>query len=352
MANKPTRGWRPPNWASLSKEMRQTLDSLSDFLAHPYFYNGIEVGDGTPPTRDQDGVVTEPELRTIDFDVTLLPEVDSIGAEHFQNVIALNVGKVIKSAFYSPLSSGWAIDGNGSAEFNNITIRNAVQAGGSITGTVFRTNTSGARVEIDQSEIDRIKFYNASNQVQVALGAIDGNAALLCQGALFVRNAANTAAATIDCGAVVLPFNNVVLSGSDVTAQGTVTGNIGSFNNIDVWAIASAPSPFHVALNGTRLVIDSSSREWKREIKDASLVKRKVLGLRPRRYKAADTDDDREMVGLIFEEAKAIDPAFVAEDTERGFKVIDWNAITMALLAEVADLRADVDALTDPTPTP
>jgi hypothetical protein len=51
--------------------------------------------------------------------------------------VNVSVGKFIRSASYEAGTSGWAIDGDGTAEFNNITVRNAAHVGGSIAiGTV------------------------------------------------------------------------------------------------------------------------------------------------------------------------------------------------------------------------
>lgn len=59
----------------------------------------------------------------------------------FNDSIVGGMGKLIRalveSPNYVPGVSGWAIKKDGSAEFNNLTVRNAIQTGGTITGTTI-----------------------------------------------------------------------------------------------------------------------------------------------------------------------------------------------------------------------
>lgn len=75
---------------------------------------------------------------------------------------SIAVGQHIQSASYVAGSAGWRIEGGGTAEFSNVTVRGNVTSstitGGTITGAVitggtFQTASSGQRVSIDTSGI-------------------------------------------------------------------------------------------------------------------------------------------------------------------------------------------------------
>jgi len=69
---------------------------------------------------------------------------DAVGATHLSS-IALGAGKHIQSTSYSAGISGWEIDADGSAEFNNVTVRGAVYAtSGSFSGSLSAATGSFA----------------------------------------------------------------------------------------------------------------------------------------------------------------------------------------------------------------
>lgn len=82
------------------------------------------------------------------------------------NTASLTVGGagVVKSSNYSAGTAGWQIEGDGDAEFNNVTVRGTIHASsGTITGTLtmgssglIRTNSSGERIELSQGGME---FY-------------------------------------------------------------------------------------------------------------------------------------------------------------------------------------------------
>jgi hypothetical protein len=63
MANNPTPTWKAPRQGDLPTKMHEVIRSLQNFLGRPDFYNGLTLGDGTAPTKDIEGVVTEPTTR-------------------------------------------------------------------------------------------------------------------------------------------------------------------------------------------------------------------------------------------------------------------------------------------------
>lgn len=125
--------WTNPRWASLkgpdADVLRSVFQSLSDFLEFPAFNNGLRIGQGASPSYNPaTDVVTRPTMATIDSEnVLVLPA-------------TIVSGKYIRSGNYVAGSAGWNIDGDGNAEFNNVTAR----------GT-FRTGETGERISISAS---------------------------------------------------------------------------------------------------------------------------------------------------------------------------------------------------------
>ena len=82
---------------------------------------------------------------------------------------SLIAGQTVESTTYTPGSAGWQIDADGSAEFDNVIVRGTIQASsieGNVTlGTsgVFRTATSGNRIELTAAEDDRINLYTGDS---------------------------------------------------------------------------------------------------------------------------------------------------------------------------------------------
>lgn len=101
------------------------------------------------------------------------------GTINAQEIILSNsTASILRSSNFSPGSSGWRVRGNGDAEFSNVTVRGTVESsdinGSTITGGTFRTATSGARVVIDQSTQERIKFYDSGGSLVGTLGYRSG----------------------------------------------------------------------------------------------------------------------------------------------------------------------------------
>lgn len=88
----------------------------------------------------------------------------SLSAQQLQTG-TLAPGIVIQSSDFVSGTSGWQIDGDGNAEFNDVTVR------GTIIGSVFKTAASGQRLEIDGSTGDSfITFYDSSDNVAGYVG--------------------------------------------------------------------------------------------------------------------------------------------------------------------------------------
>lgn len=75
----------------------------------------------------------------------------------------IKVGEYIQSSNYVSGSAGWHIDGDGNAEFNNVTVRGTI-TGSVITGSEFKTNpgTNNNNVEIGTSQPGRVTWHDSS----------------------------------------------------------------------------------------------------------------------------------------------------------------------------------------------
>jgi hypothetical protein len=164
--------WSNKRWNSLkgpdAEVLRAIFKSLEDFLRSPTFEQGIEVGDAAvSPTVDvSTGVVTDPPTTHLDSavltEITIPPEdiaeleaalaalestfpieetdiadgaistpklqANSVTADQLA-AVNIGVGKFIASTSYTPGTAGWAIQADGTAEFNDVTVRGTLVAG-------------------------------------------------------------------------------------------------------------------------------------------------------------------------------------------------------------------------------
>lgn len=92
----------------------------------------------------------------------------AIGASELA-AINIEVGKFIRSTTFVSGSSGWSIDADGSAEFDNVIVRGTIQASsieGNVTlgtGGVVRTATSGQRIELSEADNDQLNLYSGDS---------------------------------------------------------------------------------------------------------------------------------------------------------------------------------------------
>lgn len=129
--------WKNPYWGSLDgplAAMRPIIASLEEFLADPTFENGVNLGTETDPTYDPtDGTVA----------LAATPKF------HLATTNSVVSGGSFQSDNYVTGESGWSIDGDGNAEFNDVTARG-----------VFQTAEDGNRLVIlHDGSIGRIEFY-------------------------------------------------------------------------------------------------------------------------------------------------------------------------------------------------
>lgn len=86
---------------------------------------------------------------------------------------SLQAGQEIGSANFSSGSAGWQIDGDGNAEFNDVTVRGTLEA------SLFRTASSGARLEIDGADGDKfVSMYDSGGNLIAKVGIDTGEAGI------------------------------------------------------------------------------------------------------------------------------------------------------------------------------
>lgn len=263
--NEPTSTWRNPYWGTLSGDyakLRPIFESLSNFLARPVLANGIELGDGTPGTKDETtGVETPPPTKTItkttieqmedalaglgtslddvyatlatmDADITALETAPIDGTRITDNSIAtpklqansvtatqlaamnIGVGKWIASTSYNAGVSGWIIAADGTAEFNNVTVRGTLVSGG---GAVV-ADVNGVQIASGTSGVNRIRWLLSGALKGSAY--VDGSGVAFLDGVSGVQLLYNgstrlTANAT---GVIVNGSLSTNTSGQDITA--------------------------------------------------------------------------------------------------------------------------------------
>ena len=143
--------------------------------------------------------------------------------------IELEVGKHIQSTSFTSGSSGWEIDASGSAEFNDIWIRNTARIG---------TSTS-AYFEVDSTN-GNIQLFNTSTNNR---GYIDVASSTYGDGLLLSYGSGTTTkygGASTGRAQIILGSNKLYLSGggNDIVLGGLVAGGVsGQGNNVYVQAL-------------------------------------------------------------------------------------------------------------------
>lgn len=325
-----------------------------------------------------------------------------------------------------------SLDSSGSASFTGSISASQVSGttitGGTITGAVFQTATSGARLVIDQSNTQRIKFYNSGGTQIASVGADTGAGAnayyvTLAAGGfmqleetgdgfggdlfladLFAHNVQTSSGGKVQAAGTVFfgtdlrkgtsSSSTVVVDTSrkgwftDLDASGNVTvlGYVslnGGWVNIypsgqidnqkihlfatgqitvqnDGWintAMPTTTSGANVNVAFGTLSLVTSSGAGKSQVMDLheKLDIKTLHEFRPRtwhsRWHEGDLggfdDPDEVHFGFIAEEVEDIDRRLVQYPygPDSDIKGINWNAVTALLVAEIQQLRKDVDHL-------
>ncbi len=88
------------------------------------------------------------------------------------SAINVQIGKYLSSASYSPGSSGWYIDGNGQAEFNNVTVRGNVYATNGYFSGVLAANIVNASNLSDGAVTSTKIVTGAVNTPKIAANSV------------------------------------------------------------------------------------------------------------------------------------------------------------------------------------
>ena len=150
---------------------------------------------------------------------------NTITADEMSSVY-LTVGKVIQSVGFSDGVSGWSINGNGDAQFNNVSIRGALYAG----------TATGNYVAIAASDQDTVRFYTGAGD-WAAINALGDRLQLQSpygQGGnsyieLLSSNAASGLSTVIVNASTLQAYGNIIASGSFQTNNNMVAQTAGQF---------------------------------------------------------------------------------------------------------------------------
>ena len=100
----------------------------------------------------------------------------------------------------------------------------------------------------------------------------------------------------------------------------------------------------NLVINSSNLVVkESSSKRYKKDIKDSLVPTEKIYDLEPKDFvwKSSNKSD----VGLIAEEVAEILPEFTISDAEGKVESVRYNLLTVALIAELKKLKNEITEL-------
>jgi hypothetical protein len=298
------------------------------------------------------------------------------------STIGVEVGKWIRSATYVAGSVGWAIDGSGSAEFNNVTVRGTVVVGGgavvgNIDGLVLESlsafsagGAAGPRsIKWKRSDTSVITasvagnwdglFLEGGTEINLTAPAVSVTGVLYVSGNVAVH-AGNISSYAITTGTI----GSYALTPSNYTSYAATAGHThSSFNGLSVLSsplfafhgtTGSGANAFLSSFTG-ELIRSTSSQRYKASV--AQLVldhdTSVILGVSAKTWLSrlhdgdlgGSDDPNHRFGGFIAEEVAAADPLLATYGEDGLPEAINWPAVTAFLLEEVKRLRVDLDAL-------
>lgn len=149
--------------------------------------------------------------------------------------IQIASGGVVQSTNYVSGTTGFQIRGNGSAEFNNVTVRGTID-GSTIIGSIFKTAGSGNRIEINPFySMYRISFVPATSGTEGYIEGFINTGIGFSTGwlriAAAVPSGASSAGALVEMvsnwtGVSQFLFNGKIEAGDDIVASGDLFGSL------------------------------------------------------------------------------------------------------------------------------
>jgi hypothetical protein len=144
-----------------------------------------QIGSGTDPS-EYSGVDSAIDGSQVE-DATLVVEKLKSGTITGETIILGGSGSIIKSSNYVAGSSGWSIDGAGSAEFRNVTVRGNLDASNLQAGT-----------------ISALRFGNDT----ISTGPIIANSVTYSNAVKATVNVANTSGTQTQIGTITVPASS------------------------------------------------------------------------------------------------------------------------------------------------
>lgn len=288
----------------------------------------------------------------------------------------------IRSSNYSAGSAGWQISRNGSAEFNDVTVRGILEA------SLFRTATSGERLVINGDtgeaflrvydgggELGRIGVDTTAYGADVVVfqyvpgfsgGGGDGfqwrgspsivmkltNENGVDPARLFVPNG------ILDSG---IDYPGLGFMGAHMTGlwnpssdiMGLIEGGVecartnGANNTLAFVNMGTTASAANAHLTASNVLLKSTSSERGKADLRPWDFRASVLDLAPTLFRSIHKADDsrRVRLGLIAEDVAAVFPLAALMDDTGAPQGIDWAVITAGLIGEVQRLEERITRL-------
>lgn len=325
-----------------------------------------------------------------------------------QTIILNGSTSILKSSGFVAGSAGWQIKGDGTAEFNNVTIRGALVAGGgavNIDANGIRLPAPAAYTNGLLTDAQAIKFVSTADNTTVSASIHGSQVGIRIQskipaGEFAVWLGASPTSPTLLLGptsaSIIAPSGTIITGGvtingslalgssgsltvgsASMTSAGVVSGltirnNGGSFtvnsggalsadsvsaNAAFIGMPSNTTSPLvRVDLGTNQLGVDFSSIRIKHSVVPLTSevdVNGTFMKLRPRFWSSrlhpgdlgGNADPLARYYGFIAEEVAAVDRRFAHHDSQGLPAAIDWFAILTLMVAQVQDLRQKVDSL-------
>jgi hypothetical protein len=161
----------------------------------------------------------------------------------------------IRSTNYVSNTSGWTIEADGNAEFNDVIIRNGAFVQGTFTSPLIRTANTFPRVELSSSGIIA---YNSLGDAKTTISSTTGTITSVNGSFSGSITASTVSGTTITGGSISIGDNFSVTNSGVLTASGaTITGNI-TANALTANVTITTPNISGGQIYGTTLNINDA----------------------------------------------------------------------------------------------
>lgn len=151
------------------------------------------------------------------------------------------IREVAKSPNYAAGTAGWSINANGSAEFNNVTVRGPVQVIGS-DGSYVYVQTSGGTAEIVLEPPTRLGYTWSPGTIATESDGLSGRADMVITSPEKQGSAGGVSQILLEGGDGATPTSLIQLGAHDVSVTGVLTAaNIAS-GAVTITPVANTPT--------------------------------------------------------------------------------------------------------------